>query len=123
MKTTFGLFVNNKRHEKNITLRVFANSIGISLVYASNIENGVRPAPTYEILLRISKTLVLNEDEKEMMFDLAAESKNTPSIATDLVIYINDNKIVIDALRKAKRLNISDEDWKDFIINISEKYK
>lgn len=122
MKNDFGLFVNNKRVEKKITLRGFANTIGISLVYASNIENGIRPAPSYEVLLKISKILVLNEDEQDLMFDLAAKSKNTPSIANDLVIYVNDNNIVYAALRKAKRLNISDEDWNDFIDNISEKY-
>lgn len=103
-------------------MRGFANTIGISLVYASNIENGIRPAPSYEVLLKISKILVLNEDEQDLMFDLAAKSKNTPSIANDLVIYVNDNNIVYAALRKAKQLNISDEDWNDFIDNISEKY-
>ncbi len=125
MKTNndLGIFIRQKRIRKQISLRALSREIGVSPVYVSNIETGVRSAPSMEILLKISKVLILSKDEQEYLFDLAAESKNTPAIANDLIIYINENKIVHDALRNAKRLNISDEDWNYFLSYIANKYK
>lgn len=123
MKSEFGIFINKKRTEKRLSVRRFAELIGVSPVYASNIETGIRSAPSKEILLKISKVLILSKDEQEYLLDLAAESKNTPSIASDLIIYINENKTVHDALRTAKRLNISKDDWNYFSSYIVSKYK
>lgn len=125
MKTNndLGIFIRQKRIEKQISVRRFSELIGVSPVYASNIETGIRSAPSIEILLKISKVLILSNDEQEYLLDLAAKSKNAPSIAIDLIVYINENKIVHDTLRAAKRLNISKDDWNYFLSYIVSKYR
>lgn len=50
MKKTFGAFINEKRLEKNISLRCFSKMIDISSEYLSKIENGLRSAPKDMVL-------------------------------------------------------------------------
>ena len=122
MSRTFGEFIRFKRQEQHISLRAFARQIGISPVYTSNIENGKQTAPSYEVILRIAEVLNLNEEEKENMHDLAAETKKYPAIAYDLVEYINANDHVRKALRLSRKLRVEDSDWKEFTNHIKEKY-
>lgn len=121
MEKTFGSFICEKRTQKNITLRTLANMIGVSPVYISSMEKGRRSAPKYPVLLRFAQALMLNDDEKILFFDLAAKSKKSPTIAADLLTYINENEIVHKALRTAKMCNATDEDWQNFIDSLLEK--
>lgn len=121
MKRTFGAFIKEKRTEKHLTLRGFSRLIGISPVYVSSIENENRAAPTDDILNKIIKVLVLKDEEQDLLYDLAAESKNSITLATDLLNYINENEVVHKALRIAKKYNANNDDWESFIENVSKK--
>ena len=110
MKNTFGAFMSSKRLEEQISLRQFAETIKISPEYLSKIENCERPAPSADILTRMSDKLLLSETEKEEFFDLAAKSKSDSSIAVDLIDYIKKNPTIHKTLRVAKRCNATDED-------------
>lgn len=105
----FGDYIKEKRQSKNITLRAFADMIHIAPAYMSDIEKSKRNAPTQEILERMSEALQLSSEEKNKLFDLAASSKD--SIALDLNEYVRTNENVRVALRKAKDLNLGDEEW------------
>ena len=59
------------------------------------------------------RVLKLNDDEKNKLFDLAAESKN--EIAQDITEYVSDNQNVRVALRRAKELNLGEEEWLQII--------
>lgn len=59
MKETFGGFIKQKRIEKSISLRVFADLIDISPEYLSKIENSLRSAPKDTILEKIAGILIL----------------------------------------------------------------
>mgnify|MGYP002711581399 CR=1 FL=1 len=59
MKKTFGAFINEKRLEKNISLRCFSKMIDISSEYLSKIENGLRSAPKDMVLKKIADKLSL----------------------------------------------------------------
>lgn len=122
MKITFGEFISEKRLEKYISLRSFSNMIDISPEYLSKLENGLRAAPRDEILNRIANKLSLSSKEREELFDLAAESKSNLSLASDLVEYICENKIVHKTLRMAKRCKLSPEEWQEIFDNICEKH-
>lgn len=122
MDNTFGELINKKRLEKHITLRAFSRMIGISPEYLSKIENGLRSAPKDDILKRMADRLDFNNQEREMLFDLAAESKVYLSLAIDLIYYISENKIIHKTLRLAKRCNLSVEDWQGIYDSISERY-
>ena len=122
MKNSFGLFVNKKRTERQITLRAFSNIIGISPEYLSKIENGLRSAPNDIVVRKIGQALLLNCEEKEILFDLAASSKTYPALALDLVEYIMENEEVHQILRLAKRYDVSTDDLQRIIDMITEKY-
>ncbi len=121
MESTFSTFISSKRLEKSISLRQFADIIKISPEYLSKIENDERPAPSSDILMRMSEKLLLSETEKEDFFDLAAKSKLDSSIAVDLIAYINKNPTIHKTLRIAKRYNATDEDWQKFADFLVEK--
>lgn len=121
MKDTFGEFVSRKRQEQNISLRKFAGIVKISPEYLSKIENNERPSPSTDILIRISEKLYLSETEKELLFDLAAQSKPTPTIAIDLINYIKKYPTIHQALRMAKRCDANNNDWEKFINILAEK--
>lgn len=122
MKNTFGAFISEKRLAKSISLRTFSRMIDISPEYLSKIENNFRSAPKDVVLDRIVDKLFLNTEEREKLFDLAAESKPYLTLASDLIEYINENKIVHQILRLAKRCNVSTEDLQLLHNILSEKY-
>ena len=121
MKDTFGAFVSSKRQEQEVSLRQFSNLIKISPEYLSKIENNERSAPSADIQMRMSDKLFLSETEKELFFDLAAQSKSDTKIAIDLIDYINRYPIIHNTLRFAKRRNATDEDWQKFADILAEK--
>lgn len=110
---TFGEFVKEKRQSLNITLRAFADELGIAPSYVSDIEKGKRNAPTQDILEDMVRVLHLNDNDKNNLFDLAAESKN--EVAQDITEYVSDNQNVRVALRRAKELNLGEEEWLQII--------
>ncbi len=122
MKKTFGEYISEKRLEKNITLRNFSRMIDISPEYLSKLENNLRSAPKDVILEKIAIKLFLNVEERERLFDLAAESKANLSLASDLVEYICNNEIVHRTLRIAKRCKLTTEEWREIYDNIAEKH-
>lgn len=116
---TFGEFVKEKRQKLGITLRAFADELHIAPSYVSDIEKGKRNAPTQEILEDMSRILQLTIEDKNTLYDLAAESKNV--IAKDITQYVSDNKNVRIALRRAKELNLGEEEWLKIIDEIINK--
>ena len=115
----FGDYIKKKRQERNITLRAFADMVGIAPSYMSDIEKSKRNAPTQEILDKMIEVLNLNENEKNELLDVAATSKD--AIAQDLTEYVRNNSNVRIALRKAKDLNLGDDEWIRIIEEIVNK--
>lgn len=106
---TFGEFIKEKRQNKGITLRAFADMVEIAPAYMSDIEKSKRNAPTQEILEKMIKVLELSNEDANELFDLAASSKD--AIAQDLKEYVSGNQNVRAALRKAKDLKLGDDEW------------
>jgi HTH-type transcriptional regulator, competence development regulator len=61
--TTFGGRLRQKRLEKKITLRKFADMIGVSSTYLSQVEQGRYDPPTADRVTQIAK--ILGEDADE----------------------------------------------------------
>ncbi|OKZ70658.1 MAG: transcriptional regulator [Clostridiales bacterium 41_12_two_minus] len=112
---TFGTYLNLKRQERKISLRKFAEMLKISPVYMCNMEKDRNPAPSEDILERMVSLLVLSDEERTHFYDLAAKSKNSPTVSQDLPEYIMDRDIVRVALRTAKDVDATDEEWQEFI--------
>ena len=114
---TFGDFLIAKRMEREMSARQLAIKLDFSAVY---IEKNRRPVPD-EILEKLPLLLHLNEAETEEMYDLAARSRHT--VSADLPEYIMEKDIVRAALRTAKKHNVTDKQWEDFIRRITKETK
>ena len=96
---------------------ILAIALDYSPVYICDIEKGRKPVPD-EILEQLPRLLLLDEAETNEMYDLAAKSRNT--ISADLPDYIMKKDIVRAALRTAKKHNVTDKQWEDFIRRITK---
>lgn len=115
MSITFGEFIKGKRQNKGISLRRLAEQLNISPVYLCNMEKDRNPAPKDDILSRMAQMLVLNDEDTRLLYDLAAKSKSNPTVSKDLPEYIMGRDIVRVALRTAKDVDATDEEWQAFI--------
>ncbi len=120
---TFGSFIREKRKERDYTLRGFTAKMKLSPVHMSNIENDRRAAPKEEVLERMAAVLMLSAEDTVKMYDLAALSKNAPTVAWDLPEYINENQLARVALRTAKDADATDEEWMEFIAKLQARTK
>ena len=59
---------------------------------------------------KIVEVLGLNEDEKNEMYDLAAKDRDN-TVAPDISEYVKSNDAVRVALRKARNLNLGEQEW------------
>ena len=120
METTFGEYVRQKRLERKVTLRAFAKQVGISATFISGMENNEKAAPSGEVLKGIVEVLVLDKDETDRLYDLAAQTKTSNPLPLDIAETVHENAIVRIALRVAKDLDATDEEWEDFMRRLKE---
>lgn len=107
---TFGGFIKEKRMQRGINLREMATRVNIAPAYLSDIEKGKRNSPAAEKMEKIAEILELTEEEKNTMRDLAANDRPN-NVASDISEYVACNESVRVALRKARELNLSNQDW------------
>lgn len=113
---TFGEYLKQKRLDKEITLRGFAKLVDISPVYLCDLEKGRKAAPSMEVMQKMVSKLALNKEESERFYDLAAMEQTAKNpIPKDLNAFLKDNRVIVSALRTAKDLDATDEEWQDFI--------
>ena len=110
MEKTFGTFIKEKRLEKGINLRKLAELLVLAPAYISDIENGNRNSPSPDKMEKLVEVLGLNEDEKNEMYDLAAKDRDN-TVAPDISEYVKSNDAVRVALRKARNLNLGEQEW------------
>jgi transcriptional regulator with XRE-family HTH domain len=118
----FRAFLQQKRKALCISQRVFAQLIGISYSYISSIETGKRPAPSYDILIKMENELKLKPKERELFEHLAAKSRAVPTVSPKIADYVNNNDFVFQALSFAEKNNIDEHYWQDFLDKIKGKY-
>ena len=113
---TFGEYLKQKRLDKEITLRGFAKLVDISPVYLCDLEKGRKAAPSMEVMQKMVSKLALNKEDSERFYDLAALEQTAKNpIPKDLNAFLKDNRVIVSALRTAKDLDATDEEWQDFI--------
>lgn len=116
---TFGEFLQKKREEKQITLRKMAENLGMSAPYLSDIEKGRRNPPEIEKLEQIAQILLLSDEDKTTMLNLAGKMRNT--VAPDLPEYIMNRDYVSAALRTARDLDADEADWLKFVEELKQR--
>jgi transcriptional regulator with XRE-family HTH domain len=113
MAGEFGAFIAQKRIEKDVKLKPMAEKLGMSVTYLSDIIRGRRNPPEISGLELLAEILLLNEEEKNQMLDLAGRERN--QVSPDLSDYIMDESIPSArvALRRAKNIGLGDDFWKE----------
>jgi len=114
----FGAFLKARRNEKEIPIRLMAETVGIKPGYFNDIESGRRTPLELELLDRIAEALHLSDENRQTFFDLAGKARE--AAPPDLTEYINESKPARVALRIAKE-KATDEDWQRFIRQLEQK--
>ena len=117
--TSFGDFLTQKREQNDITLRELAGQLGVSAPYLSDMEKDRRNPFDYDRLDKLAGILCLDDDEKDLMFDLAGRKRNT--VAPDLPGYIMERDYVSAALRTARDLNAGEAEWLAFVEELKKR--
>ena len=115
----FGEFVQEKREEKQMTLRKFADAIGFSAPFWSDVEKDRRNPPEIDKLQLVARILNLTESENALMLDLAGKKRN--AVAPDLPNYIMERDYVAAALRTARDLDAGEKEWNEFIEELKKR--
>lgn len=107
----FGIYLREKRTERNLKAKIAAKQWNISPGYLSSMENGKRSAPSSELLAEIADSLDLTREERYRLYDLAAESKSPPELAKDITEYTYRTPIIRELLRYSMACNLSEKEW------------
>ena len=91
----------------------------VSAPYLCDIEKGRRNPPEMEKLEQISQILLLTDEEKSAMLDLAGKMRN--SVAPDLPEYIIGRDYVSAALRTARDLDAGEAEWMRFVDELKKR--
>lgn len=115
----FGRFVRQRREELRKTIRGFAEEIGIAPAYLVDIEKGNRYAPKNK-LEALVKALEIPEAERMEYDDMAATTRG--NLCEDVQPYLGAHIAARMALRKARDLGCSEEDWMEVIASLERKH-
>lgn len=90
MGKKFGEYLKKLREDRNMTLRDVEEQAKISNAYLSQVETGVRSAPTMKILSRLAEAYgvpvsLLAEQAEAEIRDHKTESRSTPAPDTEFV--------------------------------------
>ena len=118
----FSEYLKSYRINKNLKLNKAAQLLGISSSYLSSLENGTRPAPSFELLIKIADVLEMSVNERYRLYDLAAESKQPLTLAEDLNEYIYNNPVIRDMLRYSMKCKKKKKEWEIVFVYIKRNY-
>lgn len=121
----FGLFLREKRQQKDLSLRRLSELSGLSHIYLYNVEHGDKAPPSDIALIRLANSLKLDNKSKSIFFDLAAKSKsehdkNNFYSPVDVARYINEQPTVRNVIREADKQAKSNEFWDEFLKDITK---
>ena len=115
----FGDFIAQKREEKKITIREMAQKLNITAPYLSDVEKDRRNPFNLDKLELLASILLLSEEEKTIMLNLAGKKRK--EVAPDLPEYIMGRDYVSAALRTARDLNAGEEEWLEFVKELKRR--
>lgn len=112
----FGLFLKEKRLQKDLSLRKLAELSGLSHIYLYNVESGDKAPPSDVTLMKLANALKLDNESKIIFFDLAAKNKSEHDksnfyLPVDVARYIYEQSNVKNVIREADKRNKSNEFW------------
>lgn len=117
-KQDFGSFLSSARRHAGLSLRTAAKRLGITAAYLSDVENGRRRAFDISRLRTFVGIAGLNEEEASLLFDLAGKSRG--EVSPDISEYLTDNLYICTALRTARTLRATQDDWQRMLEQLKQ---
>lgn len=111
--TDFGQFISEQKRKHSLQSKELAEILGISMGYLSQLEHGKRVCPDQKLLKKMIEVFNLNEEECCTVYDLY--EKASGKLSPDIVEYVQSKDIVKKALRAAKAVTATDDEWEMFI--------
>lgn len=116
----FGVFLKEKRQQKNISLRELSDKANVAHTYIAKIENGSKPPPSDDVMIRLAKGLNLDDESSEIFFDLAAKCKRINDdknfyLPADISEYLLNEDNAKKLIRKASKLGNTNEFWNELL--------
>ena len=111
--TDFGQFISEQKHKHSLQSKELAEMLDISMGYLSQLEHGKRVCPDQKLLKKMIEVFNLNEEECCTVYDLY--EKASGKLSPDIVEYVQSKDIVKKALRAAKAVTVTDDEWEMFI--------
>lgn len=122
----YGRFLRSKRvsDSRELTLREIAEELGVSISFASDVEQGRRLPYDEEKTQKLIKFLHLSEEDIAKMYDLAArENSRIPQDLDDIMVYSEAGEMAWFSVSMTKKGVVNDDDWRRFIYCIKVKEK
>ncbi len=119
-KETFGKCIRARREELGRTVRDVAKAVGMSPIYLSDIERGIRVAPASSkrnYMENLIRELQIQEDEIKA-FNTMAEA--TCGRYEDISTYLSKSPTARVALRLAEDCDFPESGWQELIEKIQE---
>ncbi len=124
-KNLFGVFLREKRKQKDFSIRELAKKVNLSHSYLSSIENGKKPPPSNKALFDIASALKLDIESQRLLFDIAAEAKelqhNDYTLPADITKYLYETLAAKSFIREADKQGYSNEFWEKILQQLKEK--
>lgn len=120
-KETFGKCIRARRKELGKTVRGVAQAVGMSPIYLSDIERGLRVAPVSSKRINYMDNLIrelqIDQSELHSFYGMADASCVR---AETIQSYLSRTPIAKIAVRLANEADIPDSEWQKFIDHIQE---
>lgn len=116
----FGTLLKEKREQKNISLRELAKIVKVTPTYLLYIEEGSKPPPSDDILLKLADALLLDNDSRVIFFDMALKAKKLKNdkiinLPADVIWYLSNTDSAKKVIRQADKLGYSNEFWNEIL--------
>ena len=96
--------IKNYLKNKSIKKAQIIKEFEITTQYLNDIENGKR-VPSYNLMKKIAKVLMMSEEDKTKMYDLASKSYKKKKVPVDIAEFIINNEKIQKEIRKAMNSN------------------
>lgn len=115
---SFSEAIRNARMKNKLGLRELAKKIDISAGYLSEIESGIKPAPSDDIIKRLADTLLIDYNK---LLKLADTNKFYHTKVKIINKLFGDTKLYIEFIEELK--TISEEDFNECILYMVRSIK
>ena len=135
--STFGECIRQQRIEMQMPIREVAQQIGVSPIYLSDLERGLRYAPidNLNIIYKIFKVLNIPEDQQKYALDMIKYQHENRQIAhinfaqnnqpnyTDLIKHLLESEAAKRFITKAYELEIQNDEWDELTEQITKQHQ